>query len=132
MDVKTATLAKIVEYMEHYKDTKAPEIEKPLRSSDMTQVVPEWDAAFVDVSQELLFELILGANYMDVKPLLDLACAKVASVSDDTCTLILLIVAMRLLMACSPWRLRLSQPPSLSSSRSSFQCEWRHVPFHRR
>jgi S-phase kinase-associated protein 1 len=81
MDVKTATLRKIVEYMEHYKDAKAPEIEKPLRSSDMTQVVPEWDASFVDVSQELLFELILGANYMDVKPLLDLACAKVASVS---------------------------------------------------
>ena len=56
-------------------------IEKPLRSSKMEQVVPEWDAKFVDAPQETLFELILGANYMDIKPLLDLTCAKVASVS---------------------------------------------------
>ena len=34
---------------------------------------------FVDVDQEVLFELILAANYMDVKALLDLCCAKVAS-----------------------------------------------------
>lgn len=81
LDVKAPTLRKIVEYMEHYKDAKPPEIEKPLRSSKMEQVVPEWDAKFVDAPQETLFELILGANYMDIKPLLDLTCAKVASVS---------------------------------------------------
>ncbi|KAA0154790.1 hypothetical protein FNF29_02319 [Cafeteria roenbergensis] len=79
LDVKAPTLRKIVEYMEHYKDAKLPEIEKPLRSSKMEQVVPEWDAKFVDAPQETLFELILGANYMDIKPLLDLTCAKVAS-----------------------------------------------------
>ncbi len=33
----------------------------------------------MDVDQELLFELILAANYMDIKPLLDLTCATVAS-----------------------------------------------------
>ena len=36
-------------------------------------------AKFVDIEQELLFELILAANYMDIKSLLDLTCAKVAS-----------------------------------------------------
>ena len=43
------------------------------------QVVSEWDANFVEVDQETLFELILAANYMDIKSLLDLTCAKVAS-----------------------------------------------------
>ena len=33
----------------------------------------------MDVDQEELFELILAANYMDIKPLLDLTCAKVAT-----------------------------------------------------
>ncbi|KAH8068644.1 hypothetical protein JL721_6502 [Aureococcus anophagefferens] len=40
----------------------------------MHEVVQEWYANYVDVDQELLFELILAANYMDIKPLLDLTC----------------------------------------------------------
>ena len=32
---------------------------KPLKSANMSEVVPEWDANFVDIEQELLFELIL-------------------------------------------------------------------------
>jgi len=55
------------------------EIEKPLKSSTMKQVVQEWYAEYVNVDQALLFELILAANYMDIKPLLDLTCATVAS-----------------------------------------------------
>merc|ERR1712109_267376 len=60
-------------------DNPAKEIEKPLKSANMQEVVASWDADFVDVDHELLFELILAANYMDIKPLLDLSCAKVAS-----------------------------------------------------
>merc|ERR1712048_1119795 len=55
------------------------EIEKPLKSQNMRDVCSEWDANFIEVDQETLFELILAANYMDVKALLDLTCAKVAS-----------------------------------------------------
>ena len=49
-------------------------------SSNLAECVPEWYAAFADVDQDVLFELVLAANYLDFKPLLDLACAKVASV----------------------------------------------------
>lgn len=78
-NVKTAVLAKVIEFCKHHVNSPMADIEKPLKDNDMKNVVDAWDAEFVDVDQELLFELILAANYMDIKPLLDLTCAKVAS-----------------------------------------------------
>jgi len=42
----------------------------------------KWDAEFIDnigINRQQLYDLILAANYMDVKSLLHLGCAKVAS-----------------------------------------------------
>lgn len=74
-----ATLKKIVEYLAYVKENPLNEIEKPLKSANLHEVVPAWFADFVEVEQELLFDIILGANYLDIKSLLELACAKVAS-----------------------------------------------------
>ena len=52
---------------------------KPLKSANMNEVVQEWYGSYVSVEQDILFELILAANFMDIKPLLDLTCATVAS-----------------------------------------------------
>ena len=61
-------------------DHQPPEIDKPLSHSDMAQVVDQWHAEYIDIdTQEALFELVMAANYLDVKPLLELSCAKVAS-----------------------------------------------------
>lgn len=35
-----------------------------------TQHVDPWDTQFINVDQELLFQLILAANYLDIRPLL--------------------------------------------------------------
>eukprot|EP00386_Alphamonas_edax_P015525 GDKI01047379.1.p1 GENE.GDKI01047379.1~~GDKI01047379.1.p1 ORF type:complete len:169 (-),score=76.59 GDKI01047379.1:303-809(-) len=78
-NVKTAILTKVIEYCKYHKDKPVEEIAKPVKSNDMKEVVCEWDANFVDVEQDVLFELILAANYLDIKPLLDLACAKIGS-----------------------------------------------------
>lgn len=77
--MKSHVLAKVIEFCRHYAEEPMSEIEKPLKSANMHEVVQEWYANYVDVDQELLFELILAANYMDIKPLLDLTCATVAS-----------------------------------------------------
>ncbi len=78
-NVTSSLLTKICEYLRYHVDKPAKEIEKPLKSSIMEEIVGQWDADFVNVDQEVLFEIILAANYMDIKPLLDLGCAKVAS-----------------------------------------------------
>ena len=78
-NVKSYILSKVIEFLTHYKGEPMTEIEKPLKSSNMNEVVQEWYAEFVNVDQETLFELILAANFMDIKPLLDLTSATVAS-----------------------------------------------------
>ena len=72
-------LTKVVEYIKYHTDTPAKAIEKPIKSAKMNENVSQWDADFIDVDNETLFDLILAANYMDIEPLLDLGCAKVAS-----------------------------------------------------
>ena len=78
-NVKKAILNKVVTFCQHLLDNSPPEIEKPLRSTDMASVVAPWYAEFINLDQEVLFELIMASNYLDIKPLLDLASAKVAS-----------------------------------------------------
>jgi S-phase kinase-associated protein 1 len=78
-NVKAQVLRKVIEFCDHHLQEPMTEIEKPLKSQNMADVVQKWYADFVDLEQVLLFELILAANYMDIKPLLDLTCATVAS-----------------------------------------------------
>jgi S-phase kinase-associated protein 1 len=78
-NVSSQGLQKLLEFCEHHSNEPMTEIEKPLKSQNMADLVPAWYANYVDMEQVLLFELILAANYMDIKPLLDLTCAAIAS-----------------------------------------------------
>ena len=79
-NVKKNILVKIVEYCEKYKNDNPPEIEKPLRHLNLSELVDAYDAKFIDIQNlEDLFDIILAANYLDINILLDLSCAKVAT-----------------------------------------------------
>ncbi len=78
-NVKGRVLAKVVEFCTHYMEDKMTDIDRPIKSANMHEVVQEWYARYVDMEQEMLFEILLSANYMDIKPLLELTCATVAS-----------------------------------------------------
>ncbi|KAJ7080088.1 Skp1 family, dimerization domain-containing protein [Mycena crocata] len=81
-NVTSTVLQKILEYCEHHQT-------EPLVPADMdgsqdetrrrTVDISEWDEKFLDVPQELLFEIILAANYLDIKSLLDVGCKTVAN-----------------------------------------------------
>ena len=78
--LKSDILKKIKEFLEHYENTETKEIERPLPSQNFKECVDEWDNNYINVKLDLIFEPILGANYMDIKPLLELSSAKVASI----------------------------------------------------
>ncbi|KAL6183663.1 PREDICTED: SKP1-like protein 1A [Fragaria vesca subsp. vesca] len=64
-NVKGAILAKVIEYCKKHVE-------------DAGEDLKAWDAEYVNVDQNVLFDLILAANYLNIKGLLDLTCQKVA------------------------------------------------------
>ena len=82
--VHSSILTRVVEYMQYHKGVEPPPPEKPLRSRSMRDVCKDpWDADFMDrigEQRQLLYDVILAANYMDIKTLLNLGCAKVATI----------------------------------------------------
>ena len=79
-NVRSNILKKIKEYLDHYQDTDPKEIERPLASQNYQECVDPWDFEFINVDLDLIFEIMLASNYMDIKPLLELATSKVASI----------------------------------------------------
>jgi len=78
LSVDSTPLQKVIEYCKYHHNNKAEEIEKPLKGK-IEDVICQWDKQFLDIEQALLIELVMAANYMNIKDLLDLTCAKVAS-----------------------------------------------------
>lgn len=79
-DVGSAILAKIIEWMTHHVNNPPQKIEKPLKSNDLSTIVSDWDNKFIDIDVNTLFVLMNGTNFMDIPDLLDLCCAKLATI----------------------------------------------------
>mgnify|MGYP003959120503 CR=1 FL=1 len=95
-DVDGNTLKYIVQWIEYHKDAPMEEIEKPLKDKkiikikdDDETIVSAWDYLFLttdlvragDIKQhDILVDVIMAANYLDIKPLLELSCAAMADI----------------------------------------------------
>ena len=84
-NINGATLEKVKEYLVHYQDSEPRQIEKPLQK-DFKDCVDEWDYKFIGDDNTQILSLISAANFMDIRPLLDLAAAKVATLIRGTTT----------------------------------------------
>ena len=75
-------MEKILEFCTYMVEHTPPEIEKPLRDSNLSNVVaPAWYVSFIDLDKQILFELALVSNALAIKPLLELTCAKIATLT---------------------------------------------------
>jgi S-phase kinase-associated protein 1 len=64
--------SQVLEYCEHHRGERLPttDAESQDETRKRTTDISEWDQKFIAVDQEMLFEIILAANYLDIKPLL--------------------------------------------------------------
>ncbi|KAL9245631.1 hypothetical protein vseg_019256 [Gypsophila vaccaria] len=78
-NVTSKILAKVIEYCKKHVEASSNKTSSdapPAAAAD--DELKSWDADFVKVDQATLFDLILAANYLNIKSLLDLTCQTVA------------------------------------------------------
>lgn len=75
-NVKASILAKVIEYCKRHAEAaeKAGADPAVYKNDDLNV----FDQEFVNVDQEMLYDLIMASNYLDVKGLLDLTTQRVA------------------------------------------------------
>jgi len=84
LEIDSNCLKLIIEYLDHYNGNPPKELEKPLFSNELKEVVDEFQYFFINkVTLEQLVDLTSAANFMEITCLLDLCCAKLASMCMD-------------------------------------------------
>ncbi|ORY62036.1 E3 ubiquitin ligase [Neocallimastix californiae] len=75
-NVSGNTLEKVIEYCEHHRNDRTDENEL-----DEIRCIKGWDQEYVErfTSHQDLFDTVLAADYLDIKPLLNLTCNYIAS-----------------------------------------------------
>ena len=79
-NVESSILKKVIDWCQKHKDDPIPteeDEEKYLQEASLDNI-EKWDEDFFKVDQKLVFDLILAANYLDIKGLLNMGCVIVA------------------------------------------------------
>lgn len=74
-NVNYKILEKVFKWCTYHKDDSIIQNDQQNRDTN----IDEWDQKYMDVDQETLFDIILAANYLDIKQLLDTGCKTVAN-----------------------------------------------------
>ena len=80
-NIQLSILRKLIDYCEHYRQSEPKSIPRPLPSKDLAENgVDQWDVNFIDMEKiDDLIDLTVAANFLDIKGLLNLGCAKIAT-----------------------------------------------------
>ncbi|KAJ1699905.1 hypothetical protein LUZ63_008417 [Rhynchospora breviuscula] len=76
-NVHSKILTRVIEYCNKHVPDEQPADGSTAAQTDKENMA-KWDKEFVTVDDGTLFDLILAANYLSIKGLLDLTCQKVA------------------------------------------------------
>lgn len=73
--INGVVLRKVIEWMVHHKDDLTEDDEE---MEDKSDDLFTWDKEFFDVEKEMLIDLVLAANFLDIRGLLEESCRAVA------------------------------------------------------
>ncbi|XP_031637676.1 S-phase kinase-associated protein 1-like [Contarinia nasturtii] len=74
-NVSSNIIRLVLEWVAHHRDEPIQITE----SGDKEKPIPEWDANFLKIDQDQLFELIMAANFLQIKELLYVSSKTVAN-----------------------------------------------------
>jgi S-phase kinase-associated protein 1 len=72
--ISEPVIRKIIEWCTHHQN------DPPSQAKGKITDISDWDQAFMRVDQQMLLEIILAADFLDIKALLDLGCKTVANI----------------------------------------------------
>ena len=82
--IKKSVMLKLVEYLKHHREHACSEIRTPLISDNLAECgATRWDASFVNLDKEMLFDLTVAASYLDIPGLWFLLSAKAAVITNN-------------------------------------------------
>ena len=80
--VGTNCLANIVKFLRHHATEPMHELQTPLNGTDIDTILASqpWYRNYIsDMDRPMVFRLVQAANYMEIQPLLDIACLRVST-----------------------------------------------------
>ena len=91
VEVDSSVMSKVVEWCTHHRNDPRPSDNTTAGDDDgkrpkSTEISDSWDQDYMQVEQEMVFQIILAANYLDIKGLLDLGCKAVAKMIEGKTT----------------------------------------------
>ncbi|OMJ19842.1 E3 ubiquitin ligase complex SCF subunit sconC [Smittium culicis] len=78
-NVTAEVLKKVIEYCDYHKNDEPQTTTEDDTVGSGNSAIDAWDSEFINVDQEMLFELLLASNYLNIGSLLDLGCKTVAN-----------------------------------------------------
>ena len=79
-NINDEVLNKIIIFLEYYDKNPYTQLPKPLPHNNLSKFLDEWYINFLEMNFELIIEIINSANFLEIDSIIQLCCAKIATV----------------------------------------------------
>ena len=74
-----AHLEFVLEWMNYHKKVAPRVVQRPMKTDNMKELVGQWDANFINKSNDMVYCIMVTANFLGVPALVELCCVRIVS-----------------------------------------------------